>query len=50
MCRKNAIPAVALVAAGAGLLLSFLFSGSFFRIVIGVVLILLGLLFSRKQA
>ncbi len=46
MCRRTMLLGSALIAAGAGLLLSVLFEGIFLRVLIGLVLVAAGFLLS----
>ncbi len=47
MCRKNELLGTAILAVGAGLLLSLLFSSEFAKAIVGVGLMLCGLLCAR---
>lgn len=47
MCRRSQIWCVVLLAAGIGMILSCLFEGWMFRLLIGILLASLGLLLSK---
>ena len=49
MCKKNEVIGTALMSCGAGLLLSLLFSSEFALALIGVGLLVVGLLCTRKH-
>ncbi len=49
MCKKNELVGSALMACGAGLLLSLLFSSEFAMALIGVGLLVAGLLCTRRH-
>lgn len=49
MCRKNELIGTALLACGAGLLLSLLFTSDFAMAIIGVGLLVCGLCCARRQ-
>lgn len=48
MCRRNIVLGAALIAGGAGFLLSLLFGSDFIKAIIGVALAVAGLLLLRR--
>lgn len=48
MCRRNFVLGAALLAGGAGFLLSLLFGSDFVRVVVGVALAAVGLVLLRR--
>ncbi|MBQ7872256.1 MAG: hypothetical protein IJ357_08965 [Oscillospiraceae bacterium] len=48
MCKKNEWIGTLLMAVGAGLLISLLFSSEFIQAIIGILLLIVGLWWARK--
>lgn len=49
MCKKNELIGSVLMAFGAGLLISLLFSSEFITAILGVAFLVCGLFFSRRR-